>query len=105
MFVYINEVIANVSVTLLSVILIVITLLLSIRFSHPHLHSMATHHNNMPFLLERKDVELVKPAKPTPFEVLSFSSIDNDRNLELLCQSIYVYQAKPILSNGNAHHI
>ncbi|KAJ9167485.1 hypothetical protein P3X46_022135 [Hevea brasiliensis] len=65
---------------------------------------MATHHNNMPFLLERKDVELVKPAKPTPFEVLSFSSIDNDRNLELLCQSIYVYQAKPILSNGNAHH-
>lgn len=67
---------------------------------------MADHHNNTPFLLERKDVVFVKPAKPTLFEVLSLSSIDNDPNLELLCQSIYVYQAKPkpIFSNGNARH-
>ncbi|EEF44670.1 spermidine coumaroyl-CoA acyltransferase [Ricinus communis] len=65
---------------------------------------MATHQNNIPFLLERKDVVLVKPEKPTPQEVLSFSAIDNDPNLEIICQSIYVYKANPISCNGNGHN-
>ncbi|KDP45766.1 hypothetical protein JCGZ_17373 [Jatropha curcas] len=56
----------------------------------------------IPFSLEKKEVVLVKPDKPTPFEVLSFSTIDNDQNIEILCQSIYVYKAKPsFVSNGN----
>lgn len=46
-----------------------------------------------PPLIHKKDVILVKPAEPTPSEVLSFSTIDNDRNLEILCQTVYVYKA------------
>nr|GMD73229.1 spermidine coumaroyl-CoA acyltransferase-like [Ipomoea batatas] len=57
-----------------------------------------------PFLINRKDVVLVKPAEPTPSEILSFSTIDNDPNIELLCQTLYVYQANPTShSNGNSH--
>lgn len=47
-------------------------------------------------LIHKKDVILVKPAEPTPSEVLSLSTIDNDRNIELLCQSVYVYKANSI---------
>nr|GLL42882.1 spermidine coumaroyl-CoA acyltransferase-like [Ipomoea trifida] len=58
----------------------------------------------IPFLINRKDVVLVKPAEPTPSEILSFSTIDNDPNIELLCQTLYVYQANPTShSNGNSH--
>ncbi|KAJ4827659.1 hypothetical protein Tsubulata_040244 [Turnera subulata] len=64
---------------------------------------MENHRTTPIFLLEKKEVELIKPAKPTPLEVLSLSTIDNDPNLEILCQSIYVYQANCIPSNGNAH--
>ncbi|XP_031111106.1 spermidine sinapoyl-CoA acyltransferase-like [Ipomoea triloba] len=57
-----------------------------------------------PFLINRKDVVLVKPAEPTPSEILSFSTIDNDPNIELLCQTLYVYQANPTSnSNGSSH--
>ncbi|XP_019161737.1 PREDICTED: spermidine coumaroyl-CoA acyltransferase-like [Ipomoea nil] len=57
-----------------------------------------------PFLINRKDVVLVKPAEPTPSEILSFSTIDNDPNLELLCQTLYVYQANPTSdSNASSH--
>nr|GMD67072.1 spermidine coumaroyl-CoA acyltransferase-like [Ipomoea batatas] len=56
------------------------------------------------FLINRKDVVLVKPAEPTPSEILSFSTIDNDPNIELLCQTLYVYQANPTShSNGSSH--
>ncbi|XP_050220269.1 spermidine sinapoyl-CoA acyltransferase-like [Mercurialis annua] len=65
---------------------------------------MATQLQNIPFLLEKKDVIIIKPAKSTPSEVLSFSAIDNDPNLEILCQTIYAYKANPISTNGNAHH-
>ncbi|KAH7542792.1 hypothetical protein FEM48_Zijuj02G0112500 [Ziziphus jujuba var. spinosa] len=37
-----------------------------------------------PLLIERREVELVKPTKPTPSDVLSFSTIDHDPNLEKL---------------------
>ena len=60
--------------------------------------------NNLPFLLEKKEVVLVKPAKPTPSEVLSFSTLDNDPNLEIICQSIYVYRAKSFSSIKSGHH-
>lgn len=54
---------------------------------------MATQQHNTKFLLHKKDVVLVMPAEPTPSEVLSLSTIDNDYNIELLCQTLYVYQA------------
>ncbi|XP_065880976.1 inactive tetrahydroanabasine acetyltransferase pauper allele-like [Euphorbia lathyris] len=66
---------------------------------------MATHHNNnnnenktIPFVVSRKEVVLVKPSKQTPSQVLTFSSIDNDLALELICQTLYVYQG------NNPHH-
>lgn len=66
---------------------------------------MATHQKPTAlFLINRKDVVLVKPAEPTPSETLSFSTIDNDPNLELLCQTLYVYQANPTSDhNGDSH--
>ncbi|KAJ6421874.1 hypothetical protein OIU84_026909 [Salix udensis] len=66
---------------------------------------METHHH-APLLLERKDtVVLVKPAKPTPSKILSFSTIDNDPNLEFVCHSVYVYKTNSGSSdNGSADH-
>ncbi|XP_074366629.1 tetrahydroanabasine acetyltransferase-like [Apium graveolens] len=49
-------------------------------------------------LIHKKDVILVKPAEPTPSQVLSLSTIDNDRNIELLCQTVYVYKTNSITS-------
>ncbi|KAK7289907.1 hypothetical protein RIF29_03940 [Crotalaria pallida] len=46
-----------------------------------------------PFSLDMKDVVIVKPSKPTPSVTLSLSSIDNNPALNILCQTIYVYQA------------
>lgn len=43
--------------------------------------------------LHTKDVIIVKPSKPTPSEILSLSTIDNDPNINILCQTIYVYKA------------
>ncbi|GLU01522.1 hypothetical protein SLE2022_188280 [Rubroshorea leprosula] len=54
--------------------------------------------SNTPFSIDRKIVQLVKPSKPTPSEVLSLSSIDNDTILENLWQSIYVYKANDNVS-------
>ncbi|KAA8549477.1 hypothetical protein F0562_001161 [Nyssa sinensis] len=61
---------------------------------------MANHHIT-PFFLEKKDVVLIKPSKPTSPCVLSLSTIDNDHNLELITQTIYVYQASVISTNGS----
>ena len=54
---------------------------------------MENHHNTTTFLLEKKDVVLVKPSKPTSSCVLSLSSIDNNPNLEPLCHTVYVYRS------------
>ncbi|KAA8549479.1 hypothetical protein F0562_001163 [Nyssa sinensis] len=61
---------------------------------------MANHHIT-PFFLEKKDVVLIKPSKPTSPCVLSLSTIDNDHNLELITQTIYVYQASVNSTNGS----
>jgi hypothetical protein len=53
---------------------------------------MMTNNHNTTFLLDKKDVVLVKPSKPTSSEILSLSSIDNYHFLELLCQTVYVYR-------------
>ncbi|KAL5720865.1 sphingosine N-acyltransferase [Ranunculus cassubicifolius] len=45
--------------------------------------------------IHRDDILLVKPSQPTPSNPLSFSSVDNDPNLEILCQTIYVYKTNP----------
>ncbi|KAK7305493.1 hypothetical protein VNO77_43399 [Canavalia gladiata] len=47
----------------------------------------------IPLTLDMKDVVIVKPSKPTPCDILSLSTIDNDPVLNILCQTIYVYQA------------
>ncbi|EXB56623.1 10-deacetylbaccatin III 10-O-acetyltransferase [Morus notabilis] len=73
--------------------------------------------NIPPFSLVKKDVELVKPSKPTPSEILSFSSIDNLIGLETLTPTIFVYQPinsykshpsdhdhENINNNNNDHH-
>lgn len=62
---------------------------------------METHHR-APLLLDRKDVVLVKPAKPTPSKTLSFSTIDNDPNLEFVCHSVYVYKANSVSSDNGS---
>lgn len=51
--------------------------------------------------VDRKDIVLVKPSKPTPLEILSLSTIDNDPGFELLCQTIYAYRGEndSVLSN------
>ena len=41
---------------------------------------------------------------PLLYEVLSFSTLDNDPNLEIICQSIYVYRAKSFSSIKGGHH-
>ncbi|KAK8707842.1 hypothetical protein V6N13_058894 [Hibiscus sabdariffa] len=45
------------------------------------------------FSVDRNDVVFVKPFKPTPSQVLSLSTIDNDPNLEIMCHTVFVYQA------------
>ncbi|KAG7949354.1 hypothetical protein I3843_13G057800 [Carya illinoinensis] len=62
------------------------------------------HHNTPSFLLEKQDVVLVKPSKPTPSGDLSLSSIDNNPSLEILCQTIYAYRSNtdnPSINNDN----
>jgi hypothetical protein len=56
--------------------------------------SMANHQNTPFFLLDRKDVVLVKPSKPTPSGVLSLSSIDNSPTHECVCQTVHVFRSK-----------
>ncbi|KAL1206577.1 Spermidine coumaroyl-CoA acyltransferase [Cardamine amara subsp. amara] len=47
---------------------------------------------SLPFLLEKKPVELVKPSKHTPCEILSLSILDNDF-LNEVHATIYVFKA------------
>ncbi|KAK9127303.1 hypothetical protein Syun_016100 [Stephania yunnanensis] len=55
--------------------------------------------------IERKITSLVKPLEATPTQLLSFSTIDNDPNIEILCQTIYVYKAHSCGSpNGSLQH-
>ncbi|RDX94378.1 Spermidine coumaroyl-CoA acyltransferase, partial [Mucuna pruriens] len=51
-------------------------------------------------VLDLKDVVIVKPCKPTPSGLHSLSTIDSDRVLNILCQTIYVYQANLDSPNG-----
>lgn len=54
---------------------------------------MAPQLNTTEFSVVKNEVELVKPLKPTPSEVLSLSTLDNEANLECFSKAIYVYQA------------
>ena len=62
-----------------------------------------TKHHSTTFLLDKKDVVLVKPSKPTSLGVLSLSSIDNCPGLALLCQTVYVYRSNVDSSYDNNH--
>ena len=54
---------------------------------------MAPQLNTTEFLVVKNEVQLVKPSKPTPSDVLSLSTLDNEANLETFSKAIYVYQA------------
>ncbi|AES88441.1 putative taxadien-5-alpha-ol O-acetyltransferase [Medicago truncatula] len=60
---------------------------------------MENHKKSPSLSLETKDIVIVKPSMPTPSEILSLSTIDNDPNINILCQTIYVY--KPNLDFPN----
>ncbi|XVF46149.1 hypothetical protein PTKIN_Ptkin03bG0003600 [Pterospermum kingtungense] len=69
---------------------------------------MATCNSSISFSVDKKDVVLVKPFKPTPSQVLSLSTIDNNPDLELLCHSIFVYKENEDLCSGDispAHEV
>ncbi|KAE9594219.1 hypothetical protein Lal_00001221 [Lupinus albus] len=53
-----------------------------------------------PFSLHMKDIVIVKPSKPTPCVTLSLSTFDNNPALNILCHTIYVYQANLDYPNG-----
>ena len=66
---------------------------------------MANNHiYHTPFLLDRENVLLVKPSKPTSLWLLSLSSIDNDPHLEIFCQTIHVYQSNVDSSYYDNHN-
>jgi len=60
---------------------------------------MENHKKSLSLSHDTKDIVIVKPSKPTPCEILSLSTIDNDPNINILCQTIYVY--KPNLDFPN----
>ncbi|GMN23447.1 hypothetical protein TIFTF001_000133 [Ficus carica] len=67
-------------------------------------HSRNSSINIPQFSLVKKDVELVKPSKPTPLDiVLSFSSIDNLLVLEILTQTIFVYRPNSKSQTSDLH--
>ncbi|XP_027337490.1 spermidine coumaroyl-CoA acyltransferase-like [Abrus precatorius] len=53
-----------------------------------------------PLSLDMKNVVIIKPSKPTPSNILPLSTIDSDPVLNILCQTIYVYQANIDSSKG-----
>ncbi|KAM6597535.1 hypothetical protein CsatA_008059 [Cannabis sativa] len=50
--------------------------------------------NTTEFSVVKEEVELVKPSKATPLDVLSLSTLDNEANLECFSKAIYVYKAQ-----------
>ncbi|KAK7305496.1 hypothetical protein VNO77_43402 [Canavalia gladiata] len=46
-----------------------------------------------PFKLVMREVELIKPSKPTSSSILSLSTLDNIPDLNRLCQTIHVYRS------------
>ncbi|OVA12671.1 Transferase [Macleaya cordata] len=49
------------------------------------------------FKVQRVETTLVKPLQPTPSNTLSFSTLDNDLNLEFISKTLYIYKAKDSL--------
>ncbi|KFK32642.1 hypothetical protein AALP_AA6G269700 [Arabis alpina] len=54
-------------------------------------------------VVEKSEVVLVKPSKPTPEVSLSLSTIDNDPYLEVILKTICVYAPKPYLEDEANH--
>lgn len=65
---------------------------------------MASGDISCPFVVEKSEVVLVKPSKPTPNVTLSLSTIDNDPNNETILQTICVFAAKPCPEHHANHH-
>ncbi|VVB04554.1 unnamed protein product [Arabis nemorensis] len=54
-------------------------------------------------VVEKSEVVLVKPSKPTPDVSLSLSTIDNNPRLEAIIKTICVYAPKPYLEDEANH--
>ncbi|XP_010426168.1 PREDICTED: spermidine sinapoyl-CoA acyltransferase-like [Camelina sativa] len=65
---------------------------------------MTSRDNSCPFVVERLEVVLVKPSKPTPDVNLSLSTIDNDPNNELILEIICVFSPNSYVQDHADHH-
>lgn len=60
---------------------------------------MASEDNSSSLVVEKSEVVLVKPLKPTPDVSLSLSTIDNDPFMEIIMKTICVYAPMPYLED------
>ncbi|XP_009140935.1 spermidine coumaroyl-CoA acyltransferase [Brassica rapa] len=58
-----------------------------------------------PLVVEKSEVVLVKPSKPTPDVSLSLSTLDNDPMVESIVQTICVFAPKPYLEDQANHDL
>ncbi|CAH8267746.1 unnamed protein product [Arabidopsis lyrata] len=65
---------------------------------------MPTRDNSCPFVVEKSEVVLVKPSKPTPDVTLSLSTIDNDPNNEVILDILCVFAPNPYVQDHADYH-
>uniref|UniRef100_A0A0D3C2P3 Uncharacterized protein n=1 Tax=Brassica oleracea var. oleracea TaxID=109376 RepID=A0A0D3C2P3_BRAOL len=58
-----------------------------------------------PLVVEKSEVVLVKPSKPTPDVSLSLSTLDNDPMVESIVQTICVFAPEPYLEDQANHDL
>ncbi|XP_010507276.1 PREDICTED: spermidine coumaroyl-CoA acyltransferase-like [Camelina sativa] len=64
---------------------------------------MENEDNSSPLVVEKSEVVLVKPSKPTPDVSLSLSTIDNNPYIEAILKTIWVFAPKPYLKDQPSH--
>uniref|UniRef100_A0A1J3D5U4 3'-N-debenzoyl-2'-deoxytaxol N-benzoyltransferase n=1 Tax=Noccaea caerulescens TaxID=107243 RepID=A0A1J3D5U4_NOCCA len=64
---------------------------------------MGSEDSSCVLIVEKSEVVLVKPSKPTPDVSLSLSTIDNDPLIEMVLKTICVYAPKPYLEDQANH--
>ncbi|XP_010426170.1 PREDICTED: spermidine sinapoyl-CoA acyltransferase-like [Camelina sativa] len=64
---------------------------------------MGSEDNSSPLVVEKSEVVLVKPSKPTPDVSLFLSTIDNNPNIEAILKTICVFAPKPYLKDQASH--
>lgn len=66
---------------------------------------MESENNSSPLVVEKSEVVLVKPSKPTPDVSLSLSTLDNNPMLENIVQTICVFAPKPYVEDQPNHDL